>query len=109
MIKTLFVNHRVEGDWARHTEFLAYDSASNGSHGTYKFKINIKIENGDCCGFNSNCCLSVMNSNGSFDAVTDNRQIGVPYSNNYYGSVEQKEEIIRKAVEGFKNFIEAVY
>ena len=107
-MKTLFTNHCVNKNFAIHEEFISYKS-TNDCNREFKFRIRVNIENGDPLGFNTNCCLMVMTSDGKFEYVVDNRSIGVPYSNDYYSSEEIKENIIKEAVKGFKKFIKTVY
>lgn len=77
-----------------------------------KFKIYIEFSNGDCLGFNSKCCLSVMNNSGSWDKIVDNRQLGFTHNNDsgtYSSDSVLKHTLLHKEADYFKEYIEKVY
>lgn len=81
-------------------------------HNGKKFLIYIHAENGYPLGFNSNCCIRVMTSDGNWANVVDNRQIGYSYNQDgiYYShDALTKRRIIDECVKEFKNYIKAVY
>jgi hypothetical protein len=81
-------------------------------HNGKKFLIYIEGSNGDCLGFNSKCCLSVMTSDGTWKHVVDNRELGFSANNDgmYYGSdIAKKRNIVNNNVQQFKDYIETIY
>lgn len=96
-MKTLF---EFKGE-SKLTRFVEY----NGR----KFRIHCEISNGDCVGFNSKCCLSVMSSDGDFKNVTDNRSIGIEMKNDYHARPAEKRRLMDAAAEGFEQFIKKIY
>lgn len=81
-------------------------------HNERKFAIKIYGMDGNCCGFNSNCCLQVMTNDGVFTNIVDNALVGVPFHNDtlYYGrNILEKRKEIDTLESAFKNFIKKVY
>lgn len=81
-------------------------------HKGKKFLIYILAENGYPLGFNTHCCLKVMNESGSWDNVVDNKQIGFVHQNDnlYYGrDLLKKNTILTEEVNQFKDYIKSVY
>jgi hypothetical protein len=98
-MKTLWLND----DPKNYSEYIQFNDR--------KFKIRIHYTNGDCVGFNSDCALSVMTSNGNFAYIIDNREAGIKfkrdlyYSNNTNEIIESNKNIVKE----FKSFIKKVY
>ena len=82
-------------------------------HNGKKFRIVVKAANGDFVGFNHDCALSVMTSNGDWANVVDNRSIGIKFDKDsvYYGrgSEADKKRVLEKPVAEFKDYIKKVY
>jgi hypothetical protein len=80
-----------------------------------KFRIEVKHRNGDPLGFNDNCCLKIMNDNGTFSNIADNITVGIEYKNFYYLNPKSQDNLAKielvnsKAIAGFKEFIKKVY
>ena len=100
-MKTLFENIETRTKEGRYVKFV--------EHNGRKFKIYVAIYNGDCIGFNSKCCLSVMSADGDFKEVVDNRQIGVYYSNDYCVSESLMIERMKRSASEFESFIKKLY
>jgi hypothetical protein len=98
-IKTLWLND----DPRNYSEYVQFNDR--------KFKIRIRYTNSTCIGFNADCALSIMTSNGSFTSIIDDRQAGIKfdqmlcYSTNINELIEANKNIIKE----FKNFIKKVY
>jgi hypothetical protein len=82
-------------------------------HNGKKFRIVVKATNGDFVGFNHDCALSVMTSNGDWANVVDNRSIGIKFDKDavYYGrgSEADKKRVLEKPAAEFKDYIKKVY
>ena len=81
-------------------------------HNDKKFLIYICAENGYPLGFNTNCCIKIMNVSGSWDKLVDNKMIGFSYKNDdiYYAHNEiVKNMILNSIVDEFKNYITTIY
>ena len=82
-------------------------------HKGKKFLIFVKADNGSCLGFNSDCCISVMTSDGDWEHVVDNREIGAKFDKDgvYYGSTNEgwKKILLEEPVKAFKEYIQKVY
>lgn len=50
----------------------------------HKFKINIWHRNGDTLGFNTNCCLDIMDNDGVWKHLEDCRSLNIGWQNYYY-------------------------
>ena len=80
-------------------------------HSNKKFKIYIEYSNGDICGFNRKCCLSVMNTNGSWDCIVDNKELGFSSHNDLYyaHNAESKTIAMNDIALKFRDYIKKVY
>ena len=80
-------------------------------HNGKKFLIYIEFSNGDIIGFNKKCCLSVMNPNGSWDYIVDNKQLGFVSNNDlYYAHNAQDKTIAMNDIAlKFRDYIKAIY
>ena len=82
-------------------------------HNGRKFLVIVRAGNGDYPGFNPDCCLKVMTSNGDWSGVVDNRLIGVKFEkdNIYYvrDKVELKKSLLSEPVKAFKDYVEKIY
>ena len=82
-------------------------------HNGYKFRIIVKATDTTCLGFNHDCVLSVMTTNGDWANVVDNRSIGVKFDKDavYYGrgSEADRKRVLEKPVADFKDYIKKVY
>lgn len=81
-------------------------------HNDKKFLIYVEFSNGDCLGFNRKCCLSVMNTSGSWDGVVDNRELGFNHENDkgtYCNDGILKDALLKMKANEFKKYIKAVY
>ena len=82
-------------------------------HNGKKFLALVKADNGTPIGFNSDCCLKVMTSDGDWSNVVDNRLIGVRFSRDsvYYGSAGDtpKKALLEEPVLAFKDYVRKVY
>lgn len=95
-MKTLFTKTFESGRNTKHYEVI--------EHNGRKFKIYLYIDTScSCVGFNKDCCLSVMTSDGTFVEVVDNWEIGVVIDKYH------PQSAIRTAVKGFKEYLEAIY
>lgn len=95
------------------TDYKGYATTSYFEIFTFldnKFRIKISIEDGDPLGYpNPNCHLSIMDSNGAFAVICDDRDIGARYKNNYRDSEIKQEMSIEDCVKDFKDFVAKVY
>jgi hypothetical protein len=82
-------------------------------HNGKKFLALVKADNGNVLGFNSDCCLKVMTSDGDWSNVVDNRLIGVRFDKDsvYYGSAnpDAKKRLLEEPVKAFKDYVEKIY
>lgn len=81
-------------------------------HNDKKFLIYVEFSNGDCLGFNRKCCLSVMNTSGSWDRIVDNRELGFNHENDkgtYSNDGILKDALLKKEANEFKKYIKAIY
>ena len=107
-MKTLYkqINVAVEsGRTSTHYEVF--------EHNGRKFLVIVRAGSGDCLGFNSDCCLKVMTSDGDWSGVVDNRLIGVKFEkdNIYYvrDKVELKKSLLNEPVKAFKDYVQKIY
>ena len=106
-MKTILVNENIPIDSCK--KLTHYEIVE---HKGKKFLIYVEGSNGDYLGFNKKCCLKVMNDNGSWDNVVDNRMLGFSANNDkmYYSySAAKKKIIVDENVKRFKEYIKAVY
>lgn len=78
-------------------------------HNGRKFRISLRIANGDPIGFNYNCYFSVMTQDGDFKEVADSRQLGIRFGNDYHASASVKEEQMKRAAKEIESFIKILY
>lgn len=82
-------------------------------HNGKKFLALAKADGSSALGFNSDCCLKVMTSDGDWSNVVDNRLIGVCFYKDsvYYGSASLgvKKEILEEPVKAFKEYVQKIY
>lgn len=77
-------------------------------HNGKKYLVYVKAENGYPCGFNTNCCISVMNDGGNWDKLVDNKMLGFSSENDtmYYShNAKPKKDALEKIVKEFKDYI----
>jgi hypothetical protein len=79
--------------------------------GTRIFKIECQHVNGTIGGFNAHCCASVMDSQGVWRHIVDNRTIGFPFPQQYV--LDESDPMIkvqnREAYNQFIDYIKKVY
>ena len=79
----------------------------------WKFRIHIAHTNGDACGFNYKCSLSVMKADGTWGDILDNRMAGVSWANMYIHDKVKDKKLIeannKPAIDAFKKYVKAVY
>lgn len=82
-------------------------------HNGKKFLALVRADNGTPVGFNSDCCLKVMTSDGDWGNVVDNRLIGLEFNKDsvYYGSSNPnvKKALLEEPVLAFKDYVRKVY
>lgn len=80
-------------------------------HKDKKFKIYIEYNNYKPTGFNSDCCLSVMNTCGSWDKIVDNTELGFDSHNDLYyaHNAETKTIAMNDIALKFMDYIKKVY
>lgn len=81
-------------------------------HNGKKFLIYIEGSNCDYLGFNRKCCVKIMDDNGNWNNLVDNRHLGFSANNDgmYYGSnIDTKKSIVTYNVNEFKHYIETIY
>ena len=82
-------------------------------HNGKKFLALVNADNGSCLGFNSDCCLKVMSSDGDWKNVVDNRLIGVSFDKDsvYYvsGNNNAKKSLLEAPVKAFKDYVQKIY
>jgi hypothetical protein len=76
-----------------------------------KFRIRCKHENGTPLGFNSNCALYVMTSDGLWKGIADNHELNVKWENLYYSFTDDPRKGIEnnRAVAAFIEYLKEVY
>lgn len=76
-----------------------------------KFKVRCKHKNGTPLGFNSNCALYVMTSEGVWKEIADNHDLNVEWSNLHHSDTNDPRKGIEnnRAVAAFIEFIKKVY
>ena len=76
-----------------------------------KFRIRCKHVNGTPLGFNSNCALYVMTSEGVWKEIADNHDLNVEWSNLHHSDTNDPRKGIEnnRAVAAFIEFIKKVY
>lgn len=79
--------------------------------GTRIFKIECQHVNGSISGFNSHCCASIMDSQGVWRHIVDNRTIGFKFNQEY--TLDENDPRIkaqnREAYNEFVDYIKKVY
>lgn len=106
-MNTLFKNIKHGTDYKGFTTTSFYEVFSFNNK---KFRIKIDITEGDPLGYpNPKCHLSIMDSNGAFAVICDDRDIGARYKNNYRDNEIHQEMSIEDCVKDFKNFVAMVY
>ena len=95
-MKTLHLSNSIN-DPAHKIYFEVFE------HNGKKFSIKIHFDNGMCMGFNSDCCLSVMNPAGDFTHIVDNHMLGFTHKQ------LRREEAVELALEKFTEFVKNVY
>ena len=80
-------------------------------YGKRIFRILCEHVNGSTIGFNSHCCLSIMDSDGAWKNVADNRQIGFSFVQEYLRNEDDVKVQIqnRNAYNTFVEYIKKVY
>lgn len=76
-----------------------------------KFRIYMELSNGKCVGFNGHCCLSIMDDNGIWKDIVDNKEICEEYKEDLYYSQDtiEKDAQFKRLAKAFKDYIEKVY
>ena len=76
-----------------------------------KFRIYIELSNSKCLGFNGHCCLAVMNDNGVWENIVDNKEIGESFNSDLYYSQDTiaKDAEFSRIANIFKDYIKKVY
>ena len=80
-------------------------------YGKRTFRILCEHVNGSIIGFNSHCCLSIMDSDGVWRNVADNIQIGFSFVSEYILDEDDIQVQIqnRNAYNKFVEYIKKVY
>ena len=80
-------------------------------YGNHVFKIKCEHTSGDSLGFNYHCYLSIMNRDGYWNNVVDNRDIGFVF--NKRPNLEENNQSIdmenKRAYKEFVEYIKKVY
>lgn len=106
-MNTLFKNIKHGTDYKGFATTSFYEVFSFNNK---KFRIKIDINEGDPLGYpNPKCHLSIMDSNGVFAVICDDRDIGARYKNNYRDNEIHQEMSIEDCVKDFKNFVAMIY
>ena len=75
--------------------------------GTRIFKIKCDHTSGDSLGFNYHCYLSIMNKDGSWDNIVDNRDIGFVF-NKRPNLDENHPSVDMENMSAYKEFVEYI-
>lgn len=106
-MKTLYIKVTI-GEVGRTSTY--YEVVEHNGH---KFRIIVKATDSSYLGFNHDCELSVMTTNGDWSCVVDNRSIGIKFDKDavYYGrgSEADRKRVLEKPVADFKDYIKKVY
>ena len=79
------------------------------AYGGRKFRVYCEHTDGIPLGFNYNCCLAIMTSEGTFSNIIDNIQVGVEWERQCYNNKEKEKENNDRALKAFQEFVEKVY
>lgn len=79
------------------------------AYGGRKFRVYCEHTDGIPLGFNYNCCLAIMTSEGTFSNIIDNIQVGVDWERQCYNNKEKEKENNDRALKAFQEFVEKVY
>ena len=104
-MKTIYLKQTINDKSAIHYEVI--------EHNGRKFLVYINACNGDMCGFNSYCCLSIMSADGPWAHVVDNKMIGIRFKKDdiIYGRMSETDKKIRLAeiATQFRDYIHKIY
>lgn len=94
--------------------FTSGDSHSHTSTWVFnghKFRIHIEHTNGGPLGFNYKNCSSIMASDGTWQRIADNREVGASGENLYFLSAGDKriDRSIQDSVDAHLDYIQSVY
>ena len=104
-MKTLFLKKDVTPTSRRQSYYEVFE------HNGHKFAINMVMDGSSCLGFNSDCCIAIMNAEGYFKNLVDNQNLAFKFNKDvvYSSNISVKEAEFSKAAKQFKDYVKAIY